>query len=318
MLNTQAKQLIDEINKEIKVNEGKNIWCTHSSGKKYNFFKFANLNLFGNKIFNGKTSIEDPLEEQAKMKKLLMSLKNYDPSNDYKINTRKEIFKNAEDLLKTRNKIITAFEDGNFPLAKDVQKKETKEVNLGWMHRPNNEPENVIKKIRSGTDLNVIIYKKKTALSDIEGFLNDIVTGKINSKYDAKQEFLKKIQDDEDLLRSKKYRKLGKTWKLQDVIDGVKYVVFGPTFPSDEKPSEIIDMPELETEGSAEQRKQQWQEVKILTPKQLITRLPILLAQLKAGNNSEKLTNEIRQLLYSLYRSKKLSKTIYNSLINAI
>ena len=77
-------------------------------------------------------------------------------------------------------------------------------------------------------------------------------------------------------------------------------------------------MPESDTEGSAEQRKQQWQEVKILTPKQLITRLPILLAQLKAGNNSEKLANEIRQLLYSLYRSKKLSKTIYNSLINAI
>ena len=50
----------------------------------------------------------------------------------------------------------------------------------------------------------------------------------------------------------------------------------------------------------------------------MITRLPILLAQLKVGNNSQKLTNEIRQLLYSLYRSKKLSKTIYNSLMNTI
>ena len=50
----------------------------------------------------------------------------------------------------------------------------------------------------------------------------------------------------------------------------------------------------------------------------MLTRLPITLAQLKAGNNSEKLKNEIRQLLYSLYRSKKLTKTIYNSLINTI
>ena len=50
----------------------------------------------------------------------------------------------------------------------------------------------------------------------------------------------------------------------------------------------------------------------------MITRLPILLAQLKAGNNSQKLKNEIRQMLYSLYRSKKLSKTIYNSLMNTI
>ena len=49
----------------------------------------------------------------------------------------------------------------------------------------------------------------------------------------------------------------------------------------------------------------------------MISRLPILLAQLQAGNNSQKLKNEIR-LLYLWYRSKKLSKTIYNSLMNAI
>ena len=50
----------------------------------------------------------------------------------------------------------------------------------------------------------------------------------------------------------------------------------------------------------------------------MITRLPILLAQLKAGNNSQKLKNEIRQLLYHLYRSKNLSKTISNHLTSAI
>ena len=48
------------------------------------------------------------------------------------------------------------------------------------------------------------------------------------------------------------------------------------------------------------------------------SRLPISLAQLKVGNNSEKLKNEIRQLLYSLYRSKKLTKEIYKSLINIV
>ena len=63
---------------------------------------------------------------------------------------------------------------------------------------------------------------------------------------------------------------------------------------------------------------QEGQGFKILTPEQMLSRLPISLAQLKEGNNSEKLKNEIRQLLYSLYRSKKLSKTIYNNLINAI
>ena len=58
--------------------------------------------------------------------------------------------------------------------------------------------------------------------------------------------------------------------------------------------------------------------LKILTPRQMLTRLPISLAQLKAGNNSEKLKNEIRQLLYSLYRSKKLTKNIYKSLVDII
>ena len=58
--------------------------------------------------------------------------------------------------------------------------------------------------------------------------------------------------------------------------------------------------------------------LKILTPNQMLSRLPISLAQLKAGNNSEKLKNEIRQLLYSLYRSKKLTKQLYKSLIDII
>ena len=58
--------------------------------------------------------------------------------------------------------------------------------------------------------------------------------------------------------------------------------------------------------------------LKVLTPNQILRRLPITLAQLKAGNNSEKLKNEIRQLLYSLYHSKNMTKQVYSSLINYI
>ena len=50
----------------------------------------------------------------------------------------------------------------------------------------------------------------------------------------------------------------------------------------------------------------------------MLNRLPILLAQLQAGSNSSKLKNEARQILYSLYRSKVLTKTVYNYLIRAI
>ena len=79
-------------------------------------------------------------------------------------------------------------------------------------------------------------------------------------------------------------------------------------------------MPELDSKESAAKKKknQLGQGLKILTPDLILSRLPITLAQLKAGNNSQKLINEIRQLLYSLYHSKKLTKTIYNHLIYAI
>ena len=60
------------------------------------------------------------------------------------------------------------------------------------------------------------------------------------------------------------------------------------------------------------------QGLKFLTPSQMLSRLPISLAHLKAGNNSEKLKNKIRQLLYSLYRSKKLTKQLYKSLVDII
>ena len=77
---------------------------------------------------------------------------------------------------------------------------------------------------------------------------------------------------------------------------------------------EVIDI----VEKILEFNRQQGKGLKILTPHQMLSRLPISLAQLKAGNNSEKLKNEIRQLLYSLYRSKKLTKQLYKSLIDII
>ena len=58
--------------------------------------------------------------------------------------------------------------------------------------------------------------------------------------------------------------------------------------------------------------------LKILNNKQMFNRLPILLAQIKAGNNSNKLKNETIQILYSLCRSKELTKTVYNKLIKSI
>ena len=58
--------------------------------------------------------------------------------------------------------------------------------------------------------------------------------------------------------------------------------------------------------------------LKILTNKQMLNCLPILLAQIQAGNNIKSLKNELRQIIYSLYRLKVLTKTVYNNLIKVI
>ena len=58
--------------------------------------------------------------------------------------------------------------------------------------------------------------------------------------------------------------------------------------------------------------------LKILTPKQMLQRSPIALAQVKAGNNSGSLLNEIRQIVYSLYQSKQITKKVYNNIIKSI
>ena len=56
----------------------------------------------------------------------------------------------------------------------------------------------------------------------------------------------------------------------------------------------------------------------MLTPKQMLQRLLTALAQVKAGNTSENLLNEIRQIIYSLYRAKEITKKVYNNIINSI
>ena len=58
--------------------------------------------------------------------------------------------------------------------------------------------------------------------------------------------------------------------------------------------------------------------LKMLIPKQMLQRLPIALAQVKAGNNSKRLLNEIRQIVYSLYQSKEITKKVYNNLTKSL
>ena len=81
-------------------------------------------------------------------------------------------------------------------------------------------------------------------------------------------------------------------------------------------PDKIVRVVEMILKFNKQNR--QGKGLKVLTPNQMLSRLPIVVAQLEAGNNSDKLKNEIIQLLYSLYRSKNMTKQVYNNLMNYI
>ena len=128
---------------------------------------------------------------------------------------------------------------------------------------------------------------------------------KLNNNYTPTN--LTKIKEKDDTLRSAK-----KLFSIRkEIINAFKEGIFPYMggFQVEKETDEEMDttiMYELESEESAaERRNQEGQGLKILTPNQMLRRLPISLAQLEAGNNSEKHKNKIRQLLYSQYRSRK-------------
>ena len=73
-----------------------------------------------------------------------------------------------------------------------------------------------------------------------------------------------------------------------------------------------------EANTKAKQNETKGTGLKMLTPKQMLQQLPIALAQVKAGNSSKNLLNEIRQIIYSLYQSKEVAKKVYNNLIKSL
>ena len=136
-----------------------------------------------------------------------------------------------------------------------------------------------------------------------------------------------------DFIRKTKPRNPEKRKLRSDVLDSVTSLVKGrevvlKAFQSgifhkleeSQKGEGVNEMSRVNASERSEQSEwnEQSERLKILTPNQMLKRLPIALAQVKAGNNSESLLNEIRQIIYSLYRSKEITKKVYNNIINSI
>ena len=101
-------------------------------------------------------------------------------------------------------------------------------------------------------------------------------------------------------------------------LEGYDYIIGSENKKESTDKEESIDVPPMPPLEGDEEDVKEGKRLKILTSKNLLTSLPILLVQIKSGNNSYKLKNEIRQILYLLYQHNKITKKVYNNLIKSL
>ena len=252
-------------------------------------------------------------------------------------------------IINNSNKVINAIElfksviDNNeFLIPGEYNAKPNNNIDLDWMIDKDRYEE-----IAEEADTYYMKGKNDNELKLIKDFITKINNGTINNKDKAENEFKKlKQKVTNDILRQELIKDLErylfgekiyeesiaervKTRRQNKETDRDTQRTLAPSSPPKKDYSAETDgylkyMEEQEKDRkqfSDEYNSNGWSSgsgLKILTNKQMLNRLPILLAQIQAGNNSKKLKNEIRQILYSLYRSKVLTKTVDNNLIKSI
>ena len=242
-------------------------------------------------------------------------------------------------------------DNDEFKIPGEYYAKPNNNVNLDWMNDKSEYEE-------TAEEADSVYMKKGNSneLKLIKVFITEINNGSINNKNKAGNEFRKlkqKVTNDrlkQDLIKDLERYIFGEDLEsiepeekyegsIAERVKTRKQKTFAPSSPPKKDYSkEAADyLTYIEEQKKSQKRfsddydsngwssgsgdvvsKAKGAGLKILNNKQMLDRLPILLAQIQAGNNSIKLKNEIRQILYSLYRSKELTKTEYNNLIKAI
>ena len=171
-----------------------------------------------------------------------------------------------------------------------------------------------IEEIKKNFDRDKIVYKSTSRSYDFRGFKiirtydNDIRNNVISLKA-ANLELANLLAHVQNFVKNTKPQDPEQKKLKSDVLNSVRALVKGRELMYNAFRRGIFHRLEKSQEGEG---------LKILTPNQMLKRLPIALAQVKAGNNSESLLNEIRQIVYSLYRSKEITKKVYNNIIKSI
>ena len=220
------------------------------------------------------------------------ALKAYAPRDNKYVEAKNKLVNNVKKFYKGREKIIEGFKNRVFPVYYDerheYQMKVEREIE-------EEEKEEFFKYIEDESkDIGYILFSYYFNFVEPIDMAKKLFEIKDKKKND---DFVEEIKNGWSNLKDKTEKTPGDV-KENERIEKILKIVKG-----------ILKFNEQDQQG---------QGIKILTPNQMLNRLPIALAQLKAGNNSNKLKNEIRQLLYSLYRSKNMTEQIYKSLIGII
>ena len=297
-LSLEAKGLIEEIRviqkdvdyRKLKIRGGNNV--------DYNFSDYETFKELFKGLYYRKITIDEAEREQVEFNAIIGVLENYTLRNDKYIEAKNKLLNNVKKFTRGEKKILKGLKTEYFRL-----------IPMKYRRK------------KLDTRKKKKIPEMKTVLLITKGLLDwNCKIRDINDEL-VRKHFL--VQDLGDLLEKLwKSRNSPEKNKIQvNLINGALRDLKGEIEDMSEQeketenPNEIVNLVENILEFN---RQQQGQRLKILTSSQMLSRLPISLAQLQAGNNTETLKNEIRQLSYSVYRSKKLTKQLYKSLVDII
>ena len=297
--------------------------------KKFNIYKIFENYLNESIDYDRINMIEKSIEDRIKIYQKR-------PRTD----KNKKIINNSNKTINAIELFKSMIDNNEFVIPGEYNAKPNNNIDLDWMIDKDG-----YEQMAEEADSDYMKRKNDNELKLIKDFITKINNGTINSKNKARNEFKKlKQKVTNDILRQDLIKYLEKYLFGEDIESEEKYEesiaervktrrdtqrTFAPSSPPKKDYSAETDeylkyMEEQEKDRknfSDEYDSNGWSsgsDLKILTNKQMLNRLPILLAQIQAENNSKKLKNEIRQILYSLYRSKVLTKTVYNDLIKSI
>ena len=296
-LSLEAKELHEEIKVIQKDVDYRKLKITGGNNITFDFSDYKTFKELFRELYYKIMSINEVERKQEKFDGLLGALSTHSAEKKEYIKAKNKLLNNANKIYKGRGKIIEAFKNGMFPLNYDEEEE--------FRHK---EKEN---KIRNENGL--IDYEKLERLIHLKN--RDINNELVRKHFQVHnlRDLLKNVKKSNNNTERNYIQVVMINSGLRDLKEETEDM--SEQEKETENPNEIVDIVERICEVN---RQQQGKGLKILTLNQMLSRLPILLVQLKAGNNSEKLKHKTRQLLYYFYRSKKLTKNLYKSLIHII